>query len=204
METVLDGRVTADLDMSHAVDSILRLGYFQCSILEIASTDQSTKGAIALSEGKFVIGACMDCSDVGGYEAVRRLLMLSNAYYSYKAANRATLGRLDQSLKIPLHELRSMLPSMPLSLPDNKTPPRPPTYWRMEDVKTIKDTKLARQYNEGVARMRDWEARSMRWRGIILWSFFGVMVAGIWLTYGSEISSLLSTSHFSLGVQAPR
>lgn len=200
METVLDGRINSDFDMCHAVDNVMGLGYFKCSILEIASTDQSTRGSIALSDGKFVIGAALENSQVSGYEAVRRLFMLTNAYYCYKAANRATLGALDQDLNIALGDLRSMLPSMPVTLPDNKTPRRPPTYWRMEDVK---ETKIVRQYSEGVARVRDLEAKSMKWRGIILWSFFGAMAIAIWATYGSEISSLLNTSHFSLGLQAP-
>ncbi|MBX9693588.1 MAG: hypothetical protein K2Z81_14460 [Cyanobacteria bacterium] len=113
MDVIIEGQVTSDEGMDEVLRTCAEIKTVQTPILRINDNESDLGGRIAFSQGGYIIGAMISETGETGYDAVRKLLMISNGNYAILDPLRRHIADLNQSLWIKIERLVPLLPNLP-------------------------------------------------------------------------------------------
>lgn len=113
MDVIIEGKITD----SEGIDEILRtcaeIKSVNFPILRINDNDSGLQGRVGFSQGGYIIGAKIIPSGEVGYEAVRKLLSVSEGNYAILDPLRKHVSDVNQSLWIKVDKIVPLLPNLP-------------------------------------------------------------------------------------------
>ncbi|HEY9784133.1 MAG TPA: hypothetical protein V6D17_01940 [Candidatus Obscuribacterales bacterium] len=210
MDSILEGTIDREHGIAEVFRTILDTGYFQRSTLSITSTDGSVAGSILIAKGSAIKGARLDTGPEVGYRALRSLLSLRQAYFTYEIGGDESMQIESSGLNADIAAIIRFLPDLPPSpsaqfVSDQTIPPN--STFRQE-LQALAQEQIRRTQQEmaahaaevahGVERMKDLEVRSMILKSPLFWSCFALVLTIIFL-WGPDIGALISTNNFAVG-----
>jgi hypothetical protein len=113
VDVVLEGQLAADWSIKEVLQTISSLSNVELGVLRIASSASAVNGRLAVTRGRFVIGAKMTDTAESGYDAVRKLLSVQTGNFAFLDTSGAPPPDMDQSLHISIGRLLEALPELP-------------------------------------------------------------------------------------------
>lgn len=204
MAKIVEGQINSNRSAAHALQEVLDMGFFETSTIKIASTDHAVEGSIYVSKGSAIKGAALvETGESGreakGYQALRKLLALKQAYFQYETGGDHTLAIESEGLNVDIGLLIEHLPNLPAEAPSqfksNETiPPNAKQRFEIPDAAELKGlTKPVVEKADpdkvvrGEKRMRNLARRDMLFKGPVLLAVMLVMIVGIWHYFGAQI-----------------
>jgi hypothetical protein len=209
MATIMETHVDSDNSAAKALQSILDMGFFETSTINIASTDHSAAGAIYVSKGSAIKGATYVESGEKervekGYQALRKLLALRQAYFVYKTGGDHTMALESEGLNVDIYTIIEQLPNLPAAAPDKfkqeqTIPPNQKQRFEIdaEELRSGNRPQLDKtdpeKVSRGKKRMRRLEMRNMILKVPLIWACVIGLGYGIWHYFGAQIKSAMTS-----------
>ena len=114
MDIVIEGKITADEGIKDILQTVTNLKSVYNVILRINSADNSIEGKIAFSQGGYILGGRLS-TDECGYEAVRKLLTVTEGNYAVLDPGCTAITDINQTLWLDTSRIVKMLPDLPPS-----------------------------------------------------------------------------------------
>lgn len=183
---VVQGKIWANRTTREVLWSVLKAKNVNSGVLRIFQ--DKVEGEIAISRGVFIIGGRMRSSSENGYDAVKRLLSMSEGSFQYLDYGDEFYQELDQNLKIRLTTVISVLPNLPQNieqLAGKNTLGR----IRAMDGETTETAEEENLIDRNVlTQLEEWDKRSERFKSAALWSAFLAVacLAGLLYWFGQH------------------
>jgi hypothetical protein len=215
VDVIVEGPINQEESMADVVASVVALKTCQTPVLRINSAGSDMQGRLLFSPGGYIVGGKINVSGETGWEAVRKLLNVTEGNYAILDPLRKTTADINQGLWIRTDKVLPLLPNLPEIADDfvDKQPERnqesavrPKTGQhdlaphmaavgapKDEDVMDpsipLKVDKEDRQTVEAKAPSRKYNQGRWRIVKFILQVSFGLGVASLLMIYSNEIWS---------------
>lgn len=209
MTTIMETHVDSEHSAAKALQSILDMGFFETSTIQVASTDHSAEGAIYISKGSAIKGASyVESGDQAraekGYNALRKLLALKQAYFVYKTGGDHTMALESEGLNVDIFTIIEQLPNLPAAAPDRfkqeqTIPPNQKQRFEIdaEELRSGSKPQIDKadpdRVSRGKKRMRRLEMRNMILKGPLIWACVLGMGYGVWHYFGPQIKTAMTS-----------
>jgi hypothetical protein len=197
VDIVIEGKITVDEPMSEVLQTVIDLKSLQNAILRINNSDSSIQGKIAFAQGGYILGASMTSTGESGYDAVRKLLSVTDGNYAVLDPGRNTIGEINQTLWLNASRVLSMLPNLPQT-PEvlcDANPDKLKESTQKSGVANlslnVKDTTEADKPQ--VKKGRAFDIRMWRAAQYVLWCALLLTAVVVYMNYGDSIMSSLRT-----------
>ncbi|HEY9760705.1 MAG TPA: hypothetical protein V6C97_36450 [Oculatellaceae cyanobacterium] len=174
-KVVQSGKIWSNRTSREVLWSIMKLKV-DVGVLHLVSSNKEVDGSIAIQNGMYVLGGKTADGDTG-YDAVKRLLRLTEANFQYLDYSNRDITDLEQDLKIRVTQLINLLPNLPEQM-DQMQGTNTLNRIRAMDVEELAAIKKAAEAGVDqnvVQQIRAFENRSMRWRALAMWGTFVVI-----------------------------
>ncbi|MBZ0188958.1 MAG: hypothetical protein K8F91_22125, partial [Candidatus Obscuribacterales bacterium] len=115
MDVIIEGKINSEEGVDEVLRTCAEIKSVKTPILRINDNLSELQGRIAFSQGGYIIGAKVSATGEVGYEAVRKLLMVSEGNYAILDPLRKHIAEVNQSLWIKVDKLVPLLPNLPES-----------------------------------------------------------------------------------------
>lgn len=209
MTKIMDTHVDSNSSAAKALQSILDMGFFETSTIKVASTDHSAEGAIYISKGSAIKGATyVENGDTDraekGYQALRKLLAIRQAYFVYETGGDHTMALESEGLNVDIFTIIEQLPNLPTAAPDRfkqeqTIPPNQKQRFEIdaEELRSGNRPQMNKadpeKVSRGKKRMRRLEMRNMILKVPLIWACVIGVGYGVWHYFGDQIKSAMSS-----------
>lgn len=115
MDVIIEGKITSEEGVDEVLRTCAEIKSVNTPILRINDNTSELQGRIAFSQGGYIIGAKIANTGEMGYDAVRKLLLVSDGNYAILDPLRKHITEVNQSLWIKVDKLVALLPNLPES-----------------------------------------------------------------------------------------
>jgi len=113
VDVIIEGHINQEETMADIVASVVAIKQCQSPILRINSADSATQGRLLFSPGGYIVGGKINVSNETGWEAVRKLLNITEGNYAILDPARKSTTELNQALWVQADKVIRALPNLP-------------------------------------------------------------------------------------------
>lgn len=113
MDVIVEGQINAEETISDVIATINGIKTCQTPILRLNDNKSDLQGRVLFSQPGFILGGKLALTDESGWDAVRKLLMITDGNYAILDPLRKQTGDLNQALWIATDKLVAALPNLP-------------------------------------------------------------------------------------------
>lgn len=202
MDIIIEGKITADEGMSDVIQTVLDLKNPPNPILRISSSATDLNGRVAFSQGGYIVGGRVNNTDEAGYDAIRKLLGVTEGNYAILDPGRAPVQDCNQTLFIKAERLLERLPDLPLTadqlldvtpeqLAASTVKPVVPAI----DLKVSAADGSKASVGSVSSKTRTFDQKTWFFVQLVLWTLGALVVCALILQYGDQISHFLFNMH---------
>lgn len=191
--------------MAEVLQTVIDLKSLQNAILRINNSDNSVQGKIAFAQGGYMLGGFLSNTGESGYDAIKKLLQVTDGNYAVLDPGRTTIGDVNQTLWLNASRVITMLPNLPQS-PEVLCDADPDKLMQATQKGgianlslNVKDEQSAAEAKPTVAKGRKFNLRQWRAMQVVLWAILALVGAYLLVTYGDQFFAKL---HELLGTGA--
>ncbi|MBU6454520.1 MAG: hypothetical protein KGS72_22315 [Cyanobacteria bacterium REEB67] len=115
MDVIVEGHINEEEPMADVIATVVALKSCQTPILRINEDGSDMQGRLLFSQGGYIVGAKINVSGETGWDAVRKLLNVTNGNYAILDPVRKPTADLNQALWVPTEKIIPLLPNLPAS-----------------------------------------------------------------------------------------
>lgn len=174
-KAVQSGKIWENRRTREVLWGLMKLQKVQNGVLRIYCSKTKLDGEIGVQRGIFLTGARTADGSLTGYQALKKLLNVSEGNFTFTDHFDAELGTLDQNLKLRITTVINLWPDLPESL-DNLSAKN--TFTRMRAAEDA--PREEEEIDQNVAeQLKAWEQKTMDFRAIVFWGLFVVVSSAI-------------------------
>jgi len=113
VDVIIEGHINQDETMADIVASVVALKQCQAPILRVNANDSNLQGRLLFSPGGYIVGGKINVSGETGWDAVRKLLSVTEGNYAILDPARKSTAELNQALWVQVDKVLQSLPNLP-------------------------------------------------------------------------------------------
>ena len=113
MDVIVEGQINQEEPMAEVLASVVALKTCQTPVLRINASDSDMQGRLLFSPGGYIVGGKINVSGETGWEAVRKLLNVTEGNYAILDPVRKTTADINQALWIRTDKVMPHLANLP-------------------------------------------------------------------------------------------
>jgi hypothetical protein len=113
VDVIVEGHINKEEPMADVVASVVALKTCQTPVLRINAADSGMQGRLLFSPGGYIVGGKINVSGETGWDAVRKLLNVTEGNYAILDPVRKTTADLNQGLWVRTDKVLLHLPNLP-------------------------------------------------------------------------------------------
>jgi hypothetical protein len=113
VDVIVEGHINQEESMADVVASVVSLKTCQTPVLRINANGSDMQGRLLFSPGGYIVGGKINVSGETGWEAVRKLLNVTDGNYAILDPLRKTTADINQGLWIRTDKILTLLPNLP-------------------------------------------------------------------------------------------
>lgn len=113
MDVIIEGHINQEETMADVLASVVAIKQCQSPILRINAAGSDVQGRLLFSPGGYIVGGKINVSGETGWDAVRKLLNITEGNYAILDPVRKSTTELNQALWVQAEKVIPLLPNLP-------------------------------------------------------------------------------------------